>query len=120
MRHEKILQETKEEDAIGDKHHKKLERSLRTQADISDKEEGNGEDTLRQIKQMLKRKVKRPKKKTRQSQNKIKNITPPVNRIKFIYLSEAMIIFTKVIRLYSSSTFRHAMFRPNRRHKLGD
>ena len=78
------------------------------------------DDTLRQIRQIIERKVKRSKKKTRLIQNKNKIITPPVNRIKFIYLSEAMRIFTKIIRLYSSSAFRYAMFRSNRRYKPGD
>ena len=50
----------------------------------------------------------------------IEIITPPVNRIKFVYLNEAMRIFMKVIRLYSSSAFRYAMFRSNRRYKPGD
>ena len=78
------------------------------------------EETLRHIRQIIERKVKRSKKKTRLIQNKNKIITPPVNRIKFIYLSEAMRIFTKVIKLYSSSAFRYAMFRSNRRYKPGD
>ena len=90
LRHEKILREIKEEDAIDDKHQNKLELSLGTQANMSDKEERNSEDILRQIKQILKRKEKISKKKTRQSQNKIKNIAPPVNRIKFVYLSKAL------------------------------
>ena len=120
LRHEKILREIKEEDAIDDKHQNKLELSLGTQANMSDKEERNSEDILRQIKQILNRKVKISKKKKRQFQNKIKNITPPVNRIKFVYLSEALRIFMNVIRLYSSSAFRYAMFRSNRRYKPGD
>ena len=78
------------------------------------------EETLRHIRQIIERKVKRSKKKTRLIQNKNKIITPPVNRIKFIYLSEAMRIFTEVIKLYSSSAFRYAMFRSNRRYKPGD
>ena len=78
------------------------------------------DETLQQIRQIIERKGKRSKKKTRLIQNKNKIITPPVNRIKFIYLSEAMRIFTKVIKLYSSSAFRYAMFRSNRRYKPGD
>jgi len=78
------------------------------------------DETLRQIRQIIKRKAKRSKKKTVLIQNKNKIITPPVNRIEFIYLREAMRIFTKVIRLYSSSAFRYAMFRSNRRYKPGD
>ena len=54
------------------------------------------------------------------TQDKIKNISPPVNQIKFIYLNEALRIFKNVIRLYSSSAFRYAMFRSNRRYKPGD
>ena len=78
------------------------------------------DETLRQIRQIIERKVKRPKKKTRLTQNENKNITLPVNRIRFIYLSEAMRIFMKVIRLYSSSAFRYAMLRSNSRYKQGD
>ena len=97
-----------------------VQSSCITRANKSEKEEMNSDDTLRQIRQIIQRKAKRSKKKTRQTQKKIKNITPPVNRIKVIYLREAMRIFTKVIRLYSSSAFRYAMFRSNRRYKPGD
>ena len=114
------MQVIKEEDARDENYLSKLEVSPITRANKSEKEELNSDDTLRQIRQIIKRKAKRSKKKTRQTQKKIKNITPPVNQIKFIYLSEGMIIFTKVIRLYPSSAFRYAMFRSNRRYKPGD
>ena len=114
------MQGIKEEDTRDKNNPSKLEVSPITHATKSEKEEMNSDDTLRQIRQIIKRKAKRSKKKTRQTQKKIKNITPPVNRIKFIYLREAMRIFTKVIRLYSSSAFRYAMFRSNRRYKPGD
>ena len=78
------------------------------------------DETQRQIRQLIERKGKRSKKKTRLIPNKNKIITPPVNRIKFINLNEAMRIFMKVIKLYSSSAFRYAMFRSNRRYKPGD
>ena len=90
LRHAKRLQNIKEEDARYDKHLNKLEVGLTTRANKSEKEEINSDDMLRQIRQLFKRKVKIQKKKTRQTQNKIKNITPSVNRIKFIYLSETM------------------------------
>ena len=120
LRREKRMQGIKEEDARDENHLSKLEVSPITRANKSKKEEMNSDDTLQQIRQIIKRKAKKSKKKTIQTQKKIKNITPPVNRIKFIYLREAMRIFTKVIRLYSSSAFRYAMFRSNRRYKPGD
>jgi len=120
LRREKRMQVIKEEDARDENYLSKLEVSPITRANKSEKEELNSDDTLRRIRKIIRRKARRLKKKTRQSQRKIKNITPPVNRIKFIYLREAMRIFTKVIRLYSSSAFRYAMFRSNRRYKPGD
>ena len=66
----------KVEDTRDENHLDKLEVSLITCANKSEKEERNSDDTLRQIRQIIKRKVKRSKKKTRQTQNKIKTLHP--------------------------------------------
>ena len=79
LRREKRMQGIKEEDARDENHLSKLEVSPITRANKSEKEEMNSDDTLRQIRQIIKRKAKRSKKKTGQTQKKIKNITPPVN-----------------------------------------
>ena len=51
---------------------KKRVAYIRTRANKSEKEEGNSDDILQQIKQIFKRKVKIPRKKRRQIQSKKK------------------------------------------------
>ena len=65
LRHEKIMQEIKEEDTRDENHWNKLEVGLITRADKSEKEERSSDDTLWQIRQTIKRKVKISKKETR-------------------------------------------------------
>ena len=120
FRHVKRLQDIKEEDTRDAKYRYKREVSLRTSANKSEEEERNSDNIWQHVTQVFKRKEKILKKKKRQTQNKIKNISPPVDRIKCIYLSEALRIFKNDISLYSSSAFRYAMLRSNRRYKTGD
>ena len=70
LRPEIRMQGIKEEDARDGNHLSKLEVSSITCANKSKKEETNSDDTLQQIRQIIKRKAKRSKKKTIQTQKK--------------------------------------------------
>ena len=74
LRHVIRLQEIKEEDTRDAKYRNKQEVSLSSCASKSEKEEGNGDDILRQVKQIFKRKLKILKKKNRQNQSRIVKI----------------------------------------------
>ena len=76
LRREKRMRGIKEEDARDENHLSKLEVSPITRANKSKKEEMNSDDTLRQIRQTIKRKANRSKKKTRQTQKKSKTLHP--------------------------------------------
>ena len=76
LKREKMMQGIKEEDTRYENHLNKLEVSLITRANKSEKEERNSDNTLRQIRHMIKRQVKRSKKKTRQTQKKPKTLHP--------------------------------------------
>ena len=76
LRREERMQGIKEEDARDENHLSKLEISPITRANKSEKAEMNSDDTLRQIRQIIKRKAKRSKKKSRQTRKKSKTLHP--------------------------------------------
>jgi len=77
LRHVKRLQEIKEDDTRGDKDRNKHEGSQSSRANKSEKEEASNDYMRRQIKQILKRKIKRSKGPKIQTLNKTKKIRPP-------------------------------------------
>ena len=120
-KHSPRLMVIKEEANGSDEEDCKSEAEISSAVNLSNQEETIEDVGSREIVSMLKKRTVKCRHGTRvRSRIKTKKNRSLVKLTSVVGRSSLPVIFSKIIRLYSCSAFRYAMFRSNRRYKPGD
>ena len=120
-KHSPSLMVIKEEANGSDEEDCKSEAEISSAVNLSNQEETIEDVRSREIVSMLKKRTVKCRHGTRvRSRIKTKKNRSLVKLTSVVGRSFLPVVFSKIIRLYSCSAFRYAMFRSNRRYKPGD